>query len=272
MMTVHQITAFTLALALATPAVAGAADRIVIDGSTGVMPLVAALAKSYQAGRPDLVIELGRGLGPKDRIKAVADGRIDVALASHGLSPADLTRHGLVAHEVAKVAVVFAVNARVPIGDLTDWQVCAVYATKILNWQELGGPTLGIAPRARPETEVDTEVVRARVDCLRDLKLPEAVRVMPKSGDMARELAATPGAVGFTTMTVVEQSQGQIRPVSLNGVAPTPENVRARVYTLTRDSLVITRAAPSTVARFLDFIRSPRGEEVIAANGAIPAR
>ena len=103
--------------------------------------------------------------------------------------------------------------------------------------------------------------------------MPDAVKVMPKSGDIAKELAATSGAIGFTTMTVAEQGKGQIRPVSVNGVAPSPENVRTRAYTLTRDSLLITKTPPSAaVARFLEFIRTSRGEETIVANGAIPVK
>ena len=62
----------------------------------------------------------------------------------------------------------------------------------------------------------------------------------------------------MTTMTVVEQSQGKIRALSLNGVDPSGENVERKTYTLTRDSYLVTRAPPSpAVARFIEFIRSP---------------
>ena len=93
------------------------------------------------------------------------------------------------------------------------------------SWKALGGPDIAIAPRTRPYSEVDTEVVRDKIACLKDLKMPDGVKVMPRSGDMAKELAATVGAVGMTTATVVEQSQGQIRAVSLNGITPTVGNV-----------------------------------------------
>jgi phosphate transport system substrate-binding protein len=170
-------------------------------------------------------------------------------------------------------AVVFGVNASVPVAGLTERQICDVYAGRITNWKELGGPDLAIAPRARPDTEVDAEVVRAKIGCLKDLKMAEAVKLMPATGDMARELAATAGAIGMTTMTVVEQSRERIRPLSLEGIAPRAENVKNQRYTLTRDSFLITKATPSpAVARFLDFIRSPAGAEVIAVNGAVPVQ
>jgi phosphate transport system substrate-binding protein len=250
-----------------------AAETILVDGSSGVMPLVTALAEAYRERQPAGTVEMGRGLGTRARLEALAAGKIDVALASHGVDAEELTRQGMAVHEIAKVAVVFGVNASVPVAGLTERQICDVYAGRITNWKELGGPDLAIAPRARPDTEVDAEVVRAKIGCLKDLKMAEAVKLMPATGDMARELAATAGAIGMTTMTVVEQSRERIRPLSLDGIAPRAENVKSQRYALTRDSFLITKATPSpAVARFLDFIRSPAGAEVIAANGAVPVQ
>jgi phosphate transport system substrate-binding protein len=99
------------------------------------------------------------------------------------------------------------------------------------------------------------------------------VKIAPKTAEMAEALATTPGAFGMTTMTVVEQSQGKVRALSLRGVAPTPENVQRRSYTLTRDSFLVVKSPPSpAVARFIDFIRSAAGQKVIAANGAVPMK
>ena len=59
-------------------------EKIVIDGSTGMTPLVQALAKAYTDQNPAAVIEIGKGLGTKARIQALSEGRIDIAMASHG--------------------------------------------------------------------------------------------------------------------------------------------------------------------------------------------
>lgn len=260
-----------LCLTFSITAQSQTAERIAVDGSTGVTPLVAALAKAYQERNPAVAIEVGKGLGTKARLQALAEGRIDIAMASHGLDVQDIERQGMAVHEIAKVPVVFAVNTTVPVKALDDSQVCSIYSRQLVNWNELGGPDLPIAPRTRPDSEVDAEVVRARIGCLKGLQMAEGVRTMPKSGDMAKELAATAGAIGMTTMTVVEQSQARIRPLALNGVDPSAENVRSGAYTLTRDSFLVTKGRPvPAVIRFLAFVRSTEGREVIRANGAIP--
>ncbi|MEX2127793.1 MAG: substrate-binding domain-containing protein [Xanthobacteraceae bacterium] len=250
---------------------ASAQQAIRIDGSTGVAPLVAALAKAYQAKQPGVAIEIGKGLGTKARIEALAAGTIDVAMASHGLAVDELTKGGMTVREIARTPVVFGVNASVPVATLNEEQICAIYAGARTNWKELGGPDLAIMPRTRPESEVDAEVVRDGVACLKGLKLTEAAKVMQRGGDMATELAAAPGAIGMTTATFAEQSGGKIRALALNGVAPDEANVRAGRYKLTREAFLVTKgAAAPALAGFLDFVRGAEGAAVIKANGAIP--
>lgn len=269
----YRIGALMLGVTLATSIHAQTSEKIVVDGSTGVMPLVAALAKVYQERYPAATVEMGKGLGTKARLRALAQGKIDIALASHGLVAGELARQGMAVHAIAKVAVVFGVNASVPTANLTDRHICDLYAGTITNWRELGGPDLAIAPRTRPDSEVDAEVVRGKIACLKDLKMPEGVKVMPRSGDMAKELATSVGAIGMTTTTVVEQSRGQIRLVSLNGILPSAENVERKIYTLIRDSFLVTKAPPPpAVSRFVDFVRSSTGTAVIVANGAVPVK
>lgn len=270
---VIRIGTFSLGALLAIGAHGQTTERIVIDGSTGGMPLAAALAKAFQERNPNVTIEIGKGLGTKPRIQALAEGKIDIALASHGLNIGEITRQGMAVHEIANVAVVFGVNSTVSVVNLTAQQICDVYAGKTSNWKALGGPEMQIAARTRPDSEVDTEVVRDNIACLKDLKMPEAVKVMPRAGDMATELAAAAGAIGMTTMTVVEQSQGKIKALSINGIDPSTQNVERKTYRLVRESFFVIRTPASpAVARFLEFTRGAMGHTVITANGAIAVK
>ena len=111
----YRVVALMVVAVLATVLVGTAAEKLMVDGSTGVMPLVAALAKAYQARNPEAMVELGKGLGTKARIEALAEGKIDIALASHGLNVEEVSRQAMTVLEIAKVAVVFGVNATVPV-------------------------------------------------------------------------------------------------------------------------------------------------------------
>ncbi len=125
----------------------------------------------------------------------------------------------------------------------------------------------------RPDSEVDTEVIRDGIACLKSMKFPPTVKVMAKGGDMAKALIATPGAFGVTSATVVQQSKDKLNTVALAGVAPNEANVVAKRYLLTRDAFLVTRNdASAAVKAFIEFVKSPDGAAVIRANGAIAAK
>jgi phosphate transport system substrate-binding protein len=238
----------------APAAVPASVGPVRVDGSTGVMPLVAALARAYEARHPGTRVVMGGGLGSAARLRALATDSIDVALTSQEVAPEALAAQGLAVHAVAQAAVVFAVPAAVPVAALTHQQLCDAYAGRVTSWRQLGGPEQTIVAHTRPEGEVDGAV--------RAIDLPEA---------MAEALAGTAGALGMTSLPFVDRSGGRLRALALDGVTPSAANVRSGAYPLVRRSLLLTRAAPSpAVARFLAFVRSPEGAGVITANGAVP--
>jgi phosphate transport system substrate-binding protein len=250
---------------------ASAQTILKVDGSTGAMPLVAALAKSYETRTPDVRIEIGKGLGTKARIDALKAGRIDIAVASHGLKIDDLRQQGIIVEEIARTPVVFAVNSSVHVASLTQAQICSIYSGAVTNWKEVGGGDLPIAARTRPDSEVDAEVVRDGIACLKELTMPAGVIIMERGGDMARELATTVGAVGMSTTTVADQSGGKITALSLDGIAPTEANVATGTYRLLREVfLVINASASPSVQAFIAFAKGADGASVIRTNGAIP--
>ena len=262
---------FAVAILTVSTTAALAQTTLKVDGSTGAMPLVAALAKAYEASTPGLKFEIGKGLGTKARIEALNTGSIDVAVASHGLNIEDLIRQGMIVDEIARTPVVLAVNSSVTVSNLTRAQVCSIYLGVLTNWKEAGGGDLAIAARTRPDTEVDAEVTRDGIACLKELKMPGVIKVMERGGDMAKELAATPGSIGMTTTTVADQSGGKIIALSLDGISATEPNVTAGTYQLVREIFLVTKnsAAPPTKS-FIAFVKGADGAKVIRANGAIP--
>jgi phosphate transport system substrate-binding protein len=238
------------------PAPVLAQQKIVIDGSTGTAPLVAALGKAF-ADRKGIAVEIGKGLGTRARFDALASGNIDIAMASHGLKIDEVTRRGMTVHRIAKAAVVFAAHVSAKVANLTEAQVCGIYEGRHTNWKDLGGADLAAVAHVRPDSEVDTEVIRDGIACLKAMKFPAAVKVMERSGDMARALGTTPGAFGVTSATVVQQSQNMLVAISIGGVTPDEANVIADRYRLRRDAFLVIR---------------PDGATIIRANGAIAAK
>ena len=262
-----------LGLSLLIPATAGAQEALRIDGSSGVKPLAKALGKAFAESRGGMAVEVGKGLGTKARLRTLEEGQIDIATASHGADPAALAKRGMTVHTIAKIAVVFGVNSGISVDNLTGAQICDIYSGKVTNWKTLGGSDLVIQPRTRPDKEVDAALMREGIPCLTNLKMASWVKVNKKSGQMAKDLAATAGAIGMTTTTRVRRSEGKVEALAYDGVAPTVVNVEAGTYPFTREAYLVTRADPSAKVRaFLDFVKSAEGSTVLKANDAIPPK
>lgn len=244
-----------------------------VDGSNGVMPLMRALADAYTAESPTASVTFGNGLGSRTRLDSLRAGVMDIAVASHGLDTAQLRAEGLQVHLIAQTPVLVGVHsASVSLAGLAAAQLCDVLAGRVSSWRQLGdGRDLLVQVIVRPESEVDMEVVRDRVPCAQSLVITPNARVVEETNDMAQALASTDGAIGITTATVTEQSEGAIRALSLDGVLPSSQAVAQGTYSLVRSAYLITGPnAHAGVTAFLNFIASPSGARVLERNGGSP--
>ncbi|MBN2003450.1 MAG: phosphate ABC transporter permease PstA [Anaerolineae bacterium] len=84
------------------------------------------------------------------------------------------------------------------------------------------------------------------------------------------EVAQTPNAIGYLSFGYLDAT---VRPVSLNDVAPTTDNVLVETYPLARTLYLVANGAPAGAAAvWLDFARSSAGQSLVAGSGYIPLR
>src|SRR3972149_4040238 len=178
-----------LALAIALTAPASAGEKATMEGSTGMIPLVSELAKAYQRKQPGVEIGLGKGIESIGGIRSTIEGKIDAGLGSRPPKPEEKGA-GLKEVEIARVGTVFAAHAENPIAGITEQQACDIYAGKVKNWKEVGGPGLAILPLSPPPQEAAPMVIRDKIACFKELREAEGVLVLLKSGDMSNALAS----------------------------------------------------------------------------------
>ncbi|MBI3634815.1 MAG: substrate-binding domain-containing protein [Candidatus Rokubacteria bacterium] len=258
----------TVALVL-TAAVVSAQERLTVGGAGSMVPLMQELAKGYQSKQPQDTIAIVPGtLGSTGGIKATEAGRLGMGLTGRPLKPEEKGR--LVHHRLGVMPVVIAVHADVPVASLTQAQLCAIYSGQARSWKDVGGPDMKIVPLTRNEDDSDKEALRQHVGCYRDLRESSDVMVLTKGSEMIVGLAARPGAIGLTTSTIAERSQGRLKAVALDGVTPTPEAVRKGTYRLIKEFAVVTPGPPQGASkRFLDFVASLDGRQIMTQMGLV---
>lgn len=246
------------------------ADTIRVAGSGGMIPLVTELAKAYMAEHKNTVIDVNqKSIQSAGGIMGAAEGRLEIGMANRDLKDKEKSL-GLQVEEIARVAVVIGVNKSVSIRDITAENLCKAYSGKLTTWKELGGQDEKIMAFTKPDSDATKETLRKKVRCYSELREPASVIVVQTSPEMAKVLANRPGSIGFTDAVNVEESNGAIVALKLDGVAPTPENVRAGKYRETQVFALVTKGQPSgPVKDFINFVRSPKGARIIEANKAV---
>ncbi len=252
-------------LAAARPA--APAPELRYDGSTTISTkILPALVPAFQerSGIKVRVERNGTGAG----LQRLVAGEVDVAGVARSLAADELGRKPyfqIIGHDALGVFV----GEASPVKGLTRAQLKAVFTGAATSWKALGGKDLPI----RPCTE-KLASKRATLDALQSLAMDgapyRAAVEREDPADCLAYVAATPGAIAAATVTY--RIPG-VRPIEIDGLEPTPPNVRASLYLLTRPLLLVSREAPhGALAQFFDYALSPDGQAVLANAGFVPAR
>lgn len=255
----------SVTLFLASPA--GAATEIKIGGTGNALGTMRLLGDAFSNQNPDTKVVILPSLGTSGAIKALPKGAIDVGLSSRPLTN-DEIKTGILATEYARSPLVFAVSAKTKATALTLGQLADIYAGHVSAWP--GGTQ--IRPVLRQAGDDNTRQVRQMSAALdKALSVAEQRPGMPfatTDQEAADKLESIPGALGVTTLCLIKSEGRTLRPLTLDGVEPTPANGASGKYPHVKRLFVITKTEPpAEVKRFLAFITSPAGRDVLTRNG-----
>lgn len=255
---------------LAAPALAQ--STVMIGGAGSMVPMMQELARAYEAKNGPQGLEiLTNSLGSGGGIKGVEAGRLAIGLTGRPLK--DNEKGAGVYRQLAVMPVVVAAHASLPVTGLTAAQLCGIYSGSITSWKQVGGPDQAIVPLTRNEDDSDKEALREHVGCYKTLKESADVVVLSSGGAMKSALAARPAAIGLTTYEALLKSDGKLKALAIDGVAPGPDAVATGKYRLVKEFAVVTKPQPhGPVKAFLDFAASSDGHRILAGGGLVPSR
>ncbi|RHO55030.1 phosphate ABC transporter substrate-binding protein [Eubacterium sp. AM05-23] len=235
-------------------------------GSTSVQKIIDAEGAEFGALHPAVKFTYS-GTGSSDGIKNAANGTYSFGCASRELKTSE---HGDLTELVfAYDGIAVIVNDKNPVENLTKDQIKAIYTGRITNWREVGGEDRPIAVVSREDGAGTRTAVEELLDFTEQLK-PSAT-VKEGNGNVQSTVAANPNAIGYVSITFVDRS---VKPLRVDGVEATMENVLNKSYGLSRPFLALyneKNITPQTRA-FLDFIMTDEGQTIVEKNGGISVR
>jgi phosphate transport system substrate-binding protein len=151
-------------------------------------------------------------------------------------------------------------------------QLKEIYQGKITNWSQVGGADAPIKVINRANAS-GTQSLFKSVVLLDEPFAPDSPNFITWERDETTVILQRLGDDGIS-YTTVSQAVGQeiIRIVPINGVMPTSlEDIRSGKYPISRViSLAVNRQISPAVKEFIDFARSPRGQELVSSSGFTP--
>lgn len=249
-------------IALMLPVGAVAAD-LKYAGSVTVLEGIMKDAAPLFEKRAGTKIALGGG-GSSAGVKAALTGTVDIGGVSRDLKEEEL-KQGLVPYTIAWGAVGLVANKNIPVDNLTTKQAKEILTGKITNWKDVGGPNEPI------RVLVSTPGCACREEfqeLVMDKEPYVGVAVISPMKTLSETVKNTPGSVGPLATAVIEKDKVKI--ITIDGVGPTPENVKNKKYKASRQVNLVTKGPASGKAKeFIDFMFSAEGQSLVERNGFV---
>ncbi len=241
---------------------------ITLSGSTSMEKLANALCESFMEKYPNVTATAeftGSGAG----IEAVIAGTVDIGDSSRNLKDEEKA-NGAVENIVAIDGIAVVVDPANQVSGLTKDQLISIYKGEVTNWSEVGGadaPIVVIGREAGSGTRgAFEEILKIEDTCAYANELDSTGAVMAK-------VATTPGAIGYVSLDVVDDS---VIALPLDGVEATAENIMAGNYFLSRPFVMATKGEISEqselVQAWFDYVLGEEGQAVAAQVGLITVK
>ena len=238
------------------------AQEIQIKGSDTLIYLGQRVRNFYQKETGTVSLQvLGGGLSETSSPDEIVQWEGE---PSKGLST------GRVTFPVGVQAIVLYVNPSNAVKELTISQVRKIFLGEITNWKDLGGPDSTILLYAG-ESSTDTLPYFQEAVLRGEEPYPFVGKANTK--DLLNEIAQHPGAIGYGSL----DSNPDVRPVAIKSgsaslpIEPTRDNIRSRVYPITRRIYwAVSNKPDSPTLALCHWILSSNGQLVIESVGFEP--
>lgn len=239
--------------AASASAAACATGTISASGSTALQPLVQQAAQQYEAKCPGSTVTVSGG-GSSTGLSNVAGGTSDIGDSDVPVSNAKSVDPSTVKdHQVAIVLFSVIVNPKAGVTNLTTSQVRDIFSGKVTNWSQVGGQNVPVTlierkPGSGTRLSFDKIIMQGAAESSTPASQQDSTQLV---------LQGVAGATGGVSYAAASSADATVAKVSLDGVAPTADNVKNGTYKYFSHEHMYTKATSSPLAdSFIAFILS----------------
>ena len=250
-----------------------------IDGAAALFPVYSAFVNAVYPNTTKLHDGIFEYNNTPDGYRLLAEKETDIFI---GVYPSDEQRAYAEENQttfeytpIGTEAFVFFVHKDNPITNLTTEQIKDIYSGKITNWKDVGGKNEKIAAFQRNEGSGsqsmlkrfmgDTPITDAPTEMVNDL--------MAGIIEQVADYKSKTNSIGFSFRYYVEGiiKNPDIKMISIDGAAPTSENIRNGSYPILTPIYAVTykENQNGNVDKLLEWILSDEGQYIINETGYV---
>jgi len=223
--------------------------------------------------------------GTHEAYMNLMEGKTDVIIASRDISRNEKASSEELGVELETAplaidALVFIVNPKNPVKNLTSDQVRRIYTGEITNWKEVGGVDHAITPYIRDADSGSQEkmetLVMEGLTMIDGEYMPEIIGSMMDSP--YRQLEFNEYGIAYTPFfyrTAMVRDLSNVTMLSIDGVAPTKESLRSNKYPFVSSIYAAVRKTEdheSMAYKLYQFLFTKKSADMIDESGYIAIR
>ncbi|MDR2426127.1 MAG: phosphate ABC transporter substrate-binding protein [Endomicrobium sp.] len=245
------------------------AARIVVEGSTTVLPIAQRAAEEYMDANSSADITV-RGGGSGVGINSLISGTCNIANSSREIKDNELQSAASKkvkpkAFVIAMDGIAVIVNKNNSISALSKKQIADIYTGKITNWSQVGGKNEKIVVISRDSASGTFESFSELA--LNKQKVVSGALMQASNQAIATSVSTTPGAIGYVGLGYVTSS---VKSVAVDGIEASVEAVLKSKYAYSRPLYMYTNGEPKGETKnFIDFILSDDGQTIVTEEGFV---
>jgi phosphate transport system substrate-binding protein len=249
------VVSLALAMILVAPAAAVAAKRLILGGSTSVLPLAQKLAAAYHHQFPHIPEPKVEGGQSDIGVEGVASGRFDIGDSSRDPLSTDPKNVPLTWTKIARDGICVITNDKNPVENFSQQTIQEIFSGSKRDWSEVPGSTqTGPIELFDRSTASGTQDAFQNIFMGLDLKISPAANAENSNGEEQNAVSADPGAIGFVSFAYTPG----VHAADYQGVACNLRNARSGQYGGVRNFWMITKGKKPTgeAAKFLKWVTS----------------
>lgn len=242
----------------------GKKGSIAIAGGTAHIPVMKKAAKAIMTANRDIRITVAGG-GSGVGIQKVGEGLVAIGNSGRKASDAEVAKYGLVMFPFAIDGVATVTHANNPVDGLTSAQVRDIFAGKITNWKDIGGPDATINLYSRDEGSGTRAVYWKKL--LKKGPVAVHANIVPSNGAMKSAISRDLYAIGYVSIGHLDTT---VKAPKLDGGAVNQQTAMDGTYPVVRKLYMNTKGKPAGIVKaFVDYVTGPNSVEFITSSGYI---